>query len=146
LINLGFYGELFVLNLYLQRSRHYSALLAGLALLPQMGVVAAGSAASGRFTARAGSPRPTLLIGLLAGGAGLAGLVVAGGMLRSMIDIAVRRLPTSSVTALAVTIDPPIAAGARCSRTRRCGFTARAAAGMPPMPMPSLSWFWPGFS
>jgi DHA2 family methylenomycin A resistance protein-like MFS transporter len=78
LINLGFYGELFVLNLYFQQTRHWSALLAGLALLPQMGVVAAGSAVSGRFTAHAGSPRPTLLIGLVAGGAGLAGLLMAG--------------------------------------------------------------------
>lgn len=78
LINLGFYGELFVLNLYFQQTRQLTALMAGLALLPQMGVVAVGSALSGRFTARRGSPRPTLLIGLLAGGAGLAGLAVAG--------------------------------------------------------------------
>lgn len=42
----------------------------GLAMLPQMGVVAAGSAASGWFTARTGGPGGTMLIGLLAGGAG----------------------------------------------------------------------------
>jgi DHA2 family methylenomycin A resistance protein-like MFS transporter len=42
LINLGFYGELFVINLYFQQVRGYSALDAGLALLPQMGVVALG--------------------------------------------------------------------------------------------------------
>ncbi|TWE11300.1 MFS transporter [Rudaeicoccus suwonensis] len=78
LINLGFYGELFVLNLYLQEERGYSALLAGFALLPQMGVVALGSALSGRFTARVGSPRPTLLIGLFVGGAGFVSLLVAG--------------------------------------------------------------------
>lgn len=80
LINLGFYGELFVINLYFQQVRHYSALLAGLALLPQMGVVAVGSAVSGRYTAYRSSPRPTMLIGLLAGGAGLLGLLVAGPM------------------------------------------------------------------
>jgi MFS transporter, DHA2 family, methylenomycin A resistance protein len=78
LINFGFYGELFVINLYFQQVLGYSALLAGVALLPQMGVVAAGSAASGRFSARVGSTRPTMLIGLVVGGAGLFGLMVAG--------------------------------------------------------------------
>jgi DHA2 family methylenomycin A resistance protein-like MFS transporter len=77
LINLGFYGELFVLNLYLQQVLGYSALLAGVALLPQMGMAVVGSAASGRVTARAGSPRPTMLIGLVTGGAGLLGLTLA---------------------------------------------------------------------
>jgi DHA2 family methylenomycin A resistance protein-like MFS transporter len=77
LINLGFYGELFVLNLYFQQVLHFSAIECGLALLPQMAVVAAGSALSGRFTARTGGPRATLLIGLLVGGAGLLGLVLA---------------------------------------------------------------------
>ncbi|HEX3783894.1 MAG TPA: MFS transporter [Pseudonocardiaceae bacterium] len=78
LINLGFYGELFVLNLYFQQQLHYSALIAGVALLPQMAVVATGSALSGRFTARTGGPRATMLIGLLVGGAGLLGLMAAG--------------------------------------------------------------------
>jgi DHA2 family methylenomycin A resistance protein-like MFS transporter len=78
LINLGFYGELFVINLYFQQVRGYSALVAGLALLPQMGVVALGSALSGRFTSRVGSPRPTMLIGLVCGGIGLLALTIAG--------------------------------------------------------------------
>jgi len=78
LINLGFYGELFVINLSFQQVRHDSALVTGLALLPQMGVVAAASALSGRVTARVGTPRPSMLVGLLAGAAGLLGLVVAG--------------------------------------------------------------------
>jgi MFS transporter, DHA2 family, methylenomycin A resistance protein len=78
LINLGFYGELFVINLYFQQALGYSALVSGLALLPQLGVVAAGSALSGRFTARVGGPRPTMEIGLLVGGAGLLGLIALG--------------------------------------------------------------------
>jgi DHA2 family methylenomycin A resistance protein-like MFS transporter len=77
LINLGFYGELFVLNLYFQQVLHFSPLLAGVALLPQMAVVAAGSALSGRFTARTGGPRATMLIGLVVGGIGLLGLLLA---------------------------------------------------------------------
>jgi DHA2 family methylenomycin A resistance protein-like MFS transporter len=79
LINLGFYGELFLLNLYFQQVRGYSALLAGIALLPQMGMATIGSAASGHFTSRMGSARPTLLIGLLAGGTGLFGLIATVG-------------------------------------------------------------------
>jgi DHA2 family methylenomycin A resistance protein-like MFS transporter len=74
LINLGFFGELFALNLYLQQARHDSPLRAGLVLLPQMGVVALGSWLSGRHTSRAGGPRPTMLIGLGVGAAGLFGL------------------------------------------------------------------------
>lgn len=77
LINLGFYGQLFVINLYFQQDRHYSPILAGLALLPQMGVVALASALSGRFTARYGGPRPTMLLGLLVAAAGLLGLTAA---------------------------------------------------------------------
>ncbi|MGH3840664.1 MAG: MFS transporter [Pseudonocardiaceae bacterium] len=56
LINLGFYGELFVINLYFQQMLGYSALVAGLALLPQMSMV----------------------IGLVIGGVGLLGLLVTG--------------------------------------------------------------------
>ncbi len=78
LINLGFYGELFVINLYFQQVLGYSALLAGLAVLPQMGMATVGSTLSGWYTGRAGGPRPTMLIGLLVGGAGLLGLIVAG--------------------------------------------------------------------
>jgi MFS transporter, DHA2 family, methylenomycin A resistance protein len=37
LINLGFYGQLFVMSLYFQDVRGYSALRAGLALLPEPG-------------------------------------------------------------------------------------------------------------
>lgn len=78
LINLGFYGELFVLNLYFQQVLHYSALTAGAALLPQMGMATVGSALSGRYTARTGGPRATMLIGLLTGSAGLFGLTAVG--------------------------------------------------------------------
>ncbi|MGH3768312.1 MAG: MFS transporter, partial [Pseudonocardiaceae bacterium] len=78
LLNLGFYGELFVINLYFQQMLGYSALVAGLALLPQMGMATVGSLLSGAHTARAGGPRPTMLIGLVIGGVGLLGLLVTG--------------------------------------------------------------------
>lgn len=76
-LNLGFYGELFVLTLYLQQHRGYSSLLAGLALLPQMAMAAIGSVLSGRIMARTG-PRPPMLAGLALGAAGLLALAPIG--------------------------------------------------------------------
>jgi MFS transporter, DHA2 family, methylenomycin A resistance protein len=77
LINFGFYGQLFVMSLYFQDVRGYSALRTGLAMLPEAALLTVASAASGRLMARTG-PRAPMLMGLLAGGAGLLGLVVAG--------------------------------------------------------------------
>jgi DHA2 family methylenomycin A resistance protein-like MFS transporter len=77
LINLGFYGQLFLMSLYLQDVRGYSALVTGLALLPEAGLLIVASTASGRIMARTGPPIP-MLAGLTLGGAGLLGLVVAG--------------------------------------------------------------------
>jgi DHA2 family methylenomycin A resistance protein-like MFS transporter len=76
-INLGFYGQLFAISLYFQQVRGFSALQTGLALLPEGIFVALGAVLSGRVTARAG-PRLPMLIGLLCGAAGFAGLTMAG--------------------------------------------------------------------
>jgi MFS transporter, DHA2 family, methylenomycin A resistance protein len=77
LINLGFYGQMFLMSLYLQDIRGYSALVAGLALLPEAALLTVASMASGRIMARTG-PRLPMIAGLLLGGAGLLGLIVAG--------------------------------------------------------------------
>jgi DHA2 family methylenomycin A resistance protein-like MFS transporter len=77
LINLGFYGELFVSTLYFQQIRGYSALLTGLALLPQTGMASIASPLSGQVMARTGARRP-MIAGLALGGAGLLGLLAAG--------------------------------------------------------------------
>ena len=77
LINLGFYGELFLISLYLQQLRGLSALGAGIALLPEAAMAVVGSTLSGKVMARLG-PRPPMLVGLLLGAAGLASLVIAG--------------------------------------------------------------------
>jgi DHA2 family methylenomycin A resistance protein-like MFS transporter len=92
-INLGFYGQLFVMSLYFQHVRGWSALATGLALLPEGIFVALSSALSGRAMSRVG-PRPPMLFGLLLGGAGLAALAVA-----------------SRGTAYALLVPPLIAAG-----------------------------------
>ncbi len=76
-INLGFYGQLFALSLYFQQARGFSALATGLALLPEGIFVALSSAVSGRVTARTGPRRP-MLVGLVCGSLGFAGLIAAG--------------------------------------------------------------------
>jgi DHA2 family methylenomycin A resistance protein-like MFS transporter len=78
LMNLGFYGQLFVVNLLFQGQRGLSALHAGLAILPEGICVSLGSILSGRLTARAGGPRPTLVLGLSLATAGLVGLAALG--------------------------------------------------------------------
>ncbi len=76
-INFSFYGELFLLALYFQNVRHLSPLLAGLAMLPQVGVAWPASTLGGRRTAR-GGPRSAMLTGLVVGTAGLLAMAVAG--------------------------------------------------------------------
>jgi MFS transporter, DHA2 family, methylenomycin A resistance protein len=77
LINLGFYGQLFVTSVYFQTTRHMSPVHAGLALLPEGIVVPVASFLSGRLTSRTGT-RPIMMAGLCAGAAGLFGLMAAG--------------------------------------------------------------------
>ncbi len=77
LINFGLYGQLFVLSLYFQDLRGYSALRTGLALLPEAALLIVASALSGRIMARTGPRRP-MLAGLLIGGVGLLGVAAAG--------------------------------------------------------------------
>jgi len=76
LLNLGFYGQLFVMSLYLQHVRHQSAALAGVALLPEALAVMVASPLSGRITARVG-PRIPMTTGMLVGALGFASLMLA---------------------------------------------------------------------
>lgn len=87
LINLGFYGQLFLMSLYLQEIRGYSALAAGLALLPEAALISIASAVSGRIMARTG-PRVPMLAGLVLGGAGLLGLIAAGARTEYVVLVA----------------------------------------------------------
>jgi DHA2 family methylenomycin A resistance protein-like MFS transporter len=77
LINLGFYGQLFVTSLYFQNARQLDALRAGLAILPEGICVSLASFLSGRVSARWGT-RPTMLAGLVIGAAGQFGLAFGG--------------------------------------------------------------------
>ena len=75
-LNTGFFGQLFVLALFLQCYLGYEPWLAGLALAPQACSAVVASPMGGRMTARIGA-FPTILTGLLTGAVGFAGLTVA---------------------------------------------------------------------
>ena len=89
LINFGFYGPLFVLNLYFQNERGMSPLEAGFAALPQVAGIIPGAATSARWSARAGGPTGTACLGMFITGTGVAGLMFAG----SAVPYAVLAVP-----------------------------------------------------
>ncbi len=76
-LNFGIYGQVFVLSLYFQDSRHYSALGTGIALLPFAAMTVAGPVAVGRLTARVG-PRAPMVAGQLFAALGSGLLAFAG--------------------------------------------------------------------
>jgi MFS transporter, DHA2 family, methylenomycin A resistance protein len=69
IVNLTFYGMIFVLSLYLQQARGYSALGTGLAYLPMMTTFIVANVASGVVAARTG-PRLPMIVGASAALAG----------------------------------------------------------------------------
>ncbi len=69
ILNIGFYGQLFILPIYFQEVRGYSALMTALAILPQPGLAAIASYLSGKLTSKIGPYKPTT-IGLLVGALG----------------------------------------------------------------------------
>jgi DHA2 family methylenomycin A resistance protein-like MFS transporter len=77
LLNLGFYGLLFIVPLYFQRVQHLSAAMTGLAMLPMAMMPMISSPLSGRAAARTGPYLP-MTLGLVIGGAGLLGWLLAG--------------------------------------------------------------------
>jgi DHA2 family methylenomycin A resistance protein-like MFS transporter len=77
LMNLSFYGMFFVLSLYLQQARGYSALRTGLAYLPLMCTFIVSNVASGIAGSRFG-PRQPMIWGSLATLAGFAMLSQLG--------------------------------------------------------------------
>jgi DHA2 family methylenomycin A resistance protein-like MFS transporter len=66
ILSVGIYGQMFVLSLYMQGQRGYSAWLTGLAFLPFAVVTMAGPLVAGKFIGR-NKVRGTLVLGQLAG-------------------------------------------------------------------------------
>ena len=91
-LSFGFYGQLFLMSLFFQNIQHFSALRAGLAILPQTLMMSGVNFASGRLTARYGA-RPPLVWGLTIGGLGLLGL----GQLTATSALGVAVLPMLAV-------------------------------------------------
>ncbi|WP_063782300.1 MFS transporter [Streptomyces vietnamensis] len=77
LLNLGYYGMLYLATLYLQNERGYDALGTGLALLPTVCMAMVAAPLSGRLTARHG-PYAPMTGALLLGAAGFTGWLLAG--------------------------------------------------------------------
>lgn len=75
-MNMGWYGVMFVLTLYFQHVRHYSVLMTGFAFIPFVGMNAIGAFLGGKLTNRVG-PKWTMLTGLLIGTAGFFSLLIA---------------------------------------------------------------------
>jgi DHA2 family methylenomycin A resistance protein-like MFS transporter len=134
LINLGFYGQLFLMSLYLQDARGYSALGAGLALLPEAALLIVASTLSGRIMARTG-PRLPMLAGLLLGGAGLLSLVVAGAHIPYALLVVPMAaagfgmaLTMPAATASVIEAAPPTGAGSQPGWSTRPGSPAGCSA------------------
>jgi DHA2 family methylenomycin A resistance protein-like MFS transporter len=77
LVNVVFYGLIFVFSLLFQKADGYSALRAGLAFLPMTVAVLAANLSAGRLGSSFGA-RPVILAGLSAMAGGCAGLLTAG--------------------------------------------------------------------
>jgi DHA2 family methylenomycin A resistance protein-like MFS transporter len=77
IINLTYYGVVFVLSLYLQQALHYSPMQAGLAYLPLTATFVASNYLSGRMVSAFGSRLP-MTIGALIAAAGFALLFPLG--------------------------------------------------------------------
>ena len=75
ILNIGVYGELFVLTLYFQQVRDYSVLVTGFAFMPLLGVIAIASYLGGKMTSIAG-PRWPMIIGLTTGAFGFFAMLI----------------------------------------------------------------------
>ena len=86
IVNLTYYGVIFVISLYLQQARGYSPLRTGIAFLPLTATFIISNIICGRLTARKG-PRVPMILGSIVGTAGYALLSVfnAGTSLPAML-------------------------------------------------------------
>jgi MFS transporter, DHA2 family, methylenomycin A resistance protein len=87
LVNVAFYGLIFVLSLYFQRVNGWSAFATGLAFLPMMGVVLPVNLAAPRIAERIGAPLTIALGAAVAAGGCLALLTIAPGTSYSAIGL-----------------------------------------------------------
>jgi MFS transporter, DHA2 family, methylenomycin A resistance protein len=77
LVNVCFYGLIFIFSLLFQVQHGYSALMAGLAFVPMTGAILAANLGAAKVAGAVGAPR-TIGIGVIAMGLGCAGLMWTG--------------------------------------------------------------------
>jgi DHA2 family methylenomycin A resistance protein-like MFS transporter len=77
IVNLTYYGIIFIISLYLQQLLGYSAIQAGVAYLPLTATFIVANLVSGWLTGRAG-PRAPMVIGAIVGATGFALLLLLG--------------------------------------------------------------------
>jgi DHA2 family methylenomycin A resistance protein-like MFS transporter len=77
ILNIGFYGGLFILPLYFHQIRGYSIFETGLAILPLPGLAALASYLGGKMASVTG-PKPPMILGLAIGGLGFFTMLIAG--------------------------------------------------------------------
>jgi len=106
LLNLGFYGQFFVLTLYLQQLRHFSAISAAGVLAAEAVGAIIGSPLGGRIAARIGT-RITMMIGLAIGSVGFAGLLPVGAHTGYLLIV-----PTAFLAGLGMSTAMPAATAA----------------------------------
>ncbi len=75
LLNMGFYGELFLLPAYFHLVKHYSLFLSGFAVAPQTLLIALGNYSSGKYMNYLSVNR-TMILGLIFGACGFLGLFI----------------------------------------------------------------------
>lgn len=75
ILNMSFYGELFLLPLYFQNICNYSVLETGFVLLPMTGITAISSYISGKIASRLG-PKLPMMLGLFIGAIGFISLLL----------------------------------------------------------------------
>jgi DHA2 family methylenomycin A resistance protein-like MFS transporter len=79
LVNIGFYGLIFVLSLYFQQVNHWSPLMTGFAFVPMMGVVLPVNILAPRLSERFGAPAVIAAGALISAGGCLALLGIGQG-------------------------------------------------------------------
>jgi DHA2 family methylenomycin A resistance protein-like MFS transporter len=99
-LNVGFYGSVFLLSLYLQQERGWSALETGLAFLPMTALVAACNLAAARLAERYG-PRLPIIVGQSLMAAGLL-ILYAGAAQAPTVWLAVLMIPVGVGGGIAV--------------------------------------------
>ncbi len=129
ILNVGAYGELFVLTLYFQHVRAFSALITGFAFLPLLGITAIASYYGGKMTSITG-PRAPMMIGFCVGALGFLTMLMASATIPYVLLVlplmaigfgAAFTVPAATVAAMHATPDNTGIAAGTLNASRQIG-------------------------